>query len=137
MRGRRLLVPILVLLALALGVDLARPVESQVMTRLALVGIDVYQATASKALERAGARCRFTPTCSRYGEAVIRRYGILEGGAMAVGRIFRCGPWTPMGTIDPPPGGEIGEAPAALSPALPQAESDSGEARDAGAPSDQ
>lgn len=68
-----------------------------------LAVIDAYQARLSKALSRAGARCRFEPTCSHYGEAVIRRHGALVGGAKAAWRILRCGPWTPPGTADPPP----------------------------------
>jgi putative membrane protein insertion efficiency factor len=50
-----------------------------------------------------GLECRFAPTCSHYGEAVIGRFGIVKGGVMAVRRVFRCGPWTPAGTIDAPP----------------------------------
>jgi uncharacterized protein len=48
-------------------------------------------------------RCRFTMTCSHYGEAVITRFGVARGGAMAIKRILRCGPWTPAGTVDLPP----------------------------------
>jgi putative membrane protein insertion efficiency factor len=80
-----------------------RPPQEQWSARLLLLAIDGYQATASKALGAAGARCRFEPTCSHYGEAVIRRYGALRGTALALGRIARCGPWTPAGTVDPPP----------------------------------
>ena len=51
---------------------------------------------------RAGFRCRFTPTCSRYAEIVIARDGILRGGFEALGRIARCNPFTPFGTRDDP-----------------------------------
>lgn len=50
-----------------------------------------------------GVRCRFTPTCSQYGEVVVRQFGATRGGWMALKRVLRCGPWTPMGTYDPPP----------------------------------
>ncbi len=53
---------------------------------------------------RMGVRCRFTPSCSHYGETVVRQFGALRGGWMAMKRVLRCGPWTPMGTYDPPPG---------------------------------
>ena len=64
-----------------------------------LAAIDLYQATLSG---RTGVRCRYQPTCSLYGEAVIRRDGALVGGARTAWRILRCGPWTPAGTKDPP-----------------------------------
>ncbi|HEX9669296.1 MAG TPA: membrane protein insertion efficiency factor YidD [Thermoanaerobaculia bacterium] len=46
--------------------------------------------------------CRFRPSCSRYAEGAVRKRGALVGGALAVGRVLRCGPWTPAGTFDPP-----------------------------------
>lgn len=87
----------------ALGVDLARPPEAQMSARVLLGAIDLHRATLSRALGAAGARCRFEPTCSHYGEAVIRKFGALKGTGLAIARIAKCGPWTPIGTIDPPP----------------------------------
>jgi len=69
---------------------------------LALAGIHAYQRTLSPLAARAGLRCRFTPTCSRYAEQVIDKEGIVRGGLRAIKRITRCGPWTPMGTVDQP-----------------------------------
>lgn len=86
-----------------LGVDLSRAPEAQWTAKSLLGAIDVYQATLSRVLGATGARCRFEPTCSHYGEAVIRKYGALEGAGLALARIARCGPWTPAGTVDPPP----------------------------------
>jgi len=100
-RGRFLLGLLLAFLVL-LMVDLARPPAAQLSARAMLAAIDLYQATMSPRLDRLGARCRFEPTCSHYGEAVIRRHGALVGGAKAAWRILRCGPWTPGGTEDPP-----------------------------------
>ena len=90
-------------LVIAIAVDLRRPPAAQWSTRAALAGIHAYQATLSPLYDRMGVSCRFTPTCSVYGEAVVRRYGVVRGGWMATKRIFRCGPWTPAGTIDRPP----------------------------------
>lgn len=87
------------------AIDLRRPPSSQWSTRAAVAGIHVYQATLSPLYGRMGVQCRFTPTCSHYGEAVIRRFGIVRGGWMATRRVLRCGPWTPMGTTDLPPTG--------------------------------
>jgi putative membrane protein insertion efficiency factor len=69
---------------------------------LALAGIHAYQRTLSPLAARAGLRCRFAPTCSRYAEVVIARDGIVRGGWKAVKRVARCGPWTEMGTVDEP-----------------------------------
>ena len=97
-RAAVLAIALLVLLAL----DLVRRPESQLTARLLLVGIDLYQATLSPLMPRAGVRCRFQPTCSHYGEMAIRKHGALKGSGMAVWRIVRCGPWTPVGTVDYP-----------------------------------
>ncbi|HEX7281578.1 MAG TPA: membrane protein insertion efficiency factor YidD [Vicinamibacterales bacterium] len=91
----------IVLIAIAL--DLRRPPPDQLIARATIGAIHVYQATLSPLYSRMGVQCRFTVTCSHYGEAVIRRFGVMRGGWMAAKRIFRCGPWTPAGTVDPPP----------------------------------
>ena len=44
--------------------------------------------------------CRFQPSCSRYAEEAIRRYGPLRGAARAAGRLARCHPFHPGG-LDP------------------------------------
>src|SRR5687768_4716521 len=85
---------------IAIALDQRRPAPDQLVTRAAVGGIHVYQATFSRYYEFLGVPCRFTPTCSHYGEAVIRKFGAMRGGWMATKRIFRCGPWTPMGTVD-------------------------------------
>jgi putative membrane protein insertion efficiency factor len=69
---------------------------------LALGSIHAYRRILSPVADRIGARCRFTPTCSRYAEAVIARDGVIRGGWKALGRIVRCNPFTPMGTPDQP-----------------------------------
>ena len=82
--------------------DVTRPPARQASARLAVAGIHLYQRALSPSAARAGTVCRFTPTCSRYAEAVVTRDGILRGGWLAMWRIARCGPWTPAGTKDPP-----------------------------------
>ena len=41
--------------------------------------------------------CRFEPTCSRYTEQAIDRYGLFKGSLMGMQRIARCHPWHPGG----------------------------------------
>ncbi len=98
---RRLAIIMVVIVGL-LAADLARPPERQLSARLLLGSIDLYQATGSKLLAKRGAQCRFHPTCSHYAEGAIKRHGALIGSAKSIGRIARCGPWTPLGTEDPP-----------------------------------
>jgi uncharacterized protein len=92
-----------VLVGLGLAVDLSRAPDHQVGARVVVAGIHVYQATLSRVFAVGGVACRFDPTCSHYGEEVIRRFGLMRGGWMATRRVLRCGPWTPVGTSDPPP----------------------------------
>jgi len=75
-------------------------VAHQWSTAAAVGSIHLYQATLSPLYARIGVRCRFTPTCSHYGEEAIRRYGAVRGGYLATKRILRCGPWTAAGTVD-------------------------------------
>lgn len=82
------------LVAVLLTVVDARPV--------AIGAIHLYQQSLSPIAARAGWRCRFTPTCSRYAEQVIARDGVIRGGLRTAKRLIRCGPWTRPGTIDEP-----------------------------------
>ena len=41
--------------------------------------------------------CRFEPSCSRYTEQAIEKYGLLKGSWMGARRIGRCHPWNPGG----------------------------------------
>lgn len=85
--------------------DLTRAPDRQLAARAAIAGVHAYQATLSRVFAGTGVSCRFDPTCSHYSEAVLRRYGLVRGGWLAAARVLRCGPWTPMGTSDPPPTG--------------------------------
>jgi hypothetical protein len=89
--------------SLLLAADLFRPPAAQLSTRGALGAIHLYQATLSPLYARAGVICRFKPTCSHYGETVVREFGVVRGGWLALKRVVRCGPWTAAGTEDPPP----------------------------------
>ena len=84
---------------IVLGVLAALTIEPRTA---AIGGIHAYQHTLAPIAAHIGLRCRFTPTCSRYGETVIARDGLIRGGWKTVKRIARCGPWTPPGTRDNP-----------------------------------
>jgi putative membrane protein insertion efficiency factor len=88
---------------LAIVLDLRRPPSAQWSTAAAVGSIHLYQATLSPIYAKLGVQCRFTVTCSHYGEEAVRKYGVARGGYLAAKRVLRCGPWTPMGTIDPVP----------------------------------
>ena len=68
---------------------------------VALYAIGEYRAHVSHHLTGI-VKCRFTPTCSAYGQGAIQKYGFYVGTAKTVWRIARCGPWTKQGTVDPP-----------------------------------
>jgi hypothetical protein len=89
----------IVAIALLIGGAWAAAVHAQ---PIAIAAIHGYQRSLAPLAARTGARCRFTPTCSRYAETVITRDGVVRGGWRALERIARCGPWTPMGTEDEP-----------------------------------
>ncbi len=52
--------------------------------------IRFYQILISPILPAA---CRYTPTCSHYGLAAIKKHGPFKGGYLAIRRILRCNPW--------------------------------------------
>jgi len=67
--------------------------------RLLLLLITLYRRTLAMWL---GGRCRFTPSCSEYGEEAVRRHGAIKGGWLTIRRISRCHPFRPGGE-DPVP----------------------------------
>jgi hypothetical protein len=70
-----------------------QPAELQPSARVLGLALDGYQAVGSPALRAAGARCRYTPTCSHYAEDALAAYGTLEGSLRTAGRLWRCSPW--------------------------------------------
>jgi len=74
-----------------------RRLPRRVVSRL----IAAYQILVSPSL---GANCRYRPTCSGYAREAIERFGVLEGGWLALRRLSRCHPFH-AGGFDPVPRG--------------------------------
>jgi len=81
--------------------DLLVPPRYAADARAAMLAIEMYQAHVSPHL-RGVVQCRFKPTCSHYGHEAIGNQGLFLGGVRTVWRVARCGPWTKLGTYDPP-----------------------------------
>jgi len=69
------------------------------MKALAIRAILVYRAAISPFLMSA---CRYSPTCSHYGEEAIEKHGTLRGGWLTFRRLARCHPVGGSG-FDPVP----------------------------------
>lgn len=61
--------------------------------------ITLYRKAVSPAL---GANCRYQPTCSAYAIEAVERFGVMQGGWLAMRRIGRCHPLR-EGGYDPVP----------------------------------
>jgi putative membrane protein insertion efficiency factor len=69
-----------------------------VLSTFLIGGVRFYQMCMRPVLP---AVCRFEPSCSEYFIAAVNKYGPVRGACKGVGRICRCGPWSPGG-YDPP-----------------------------------
>ena len=71
--------------------------------RFTLGAIGFYRAHGSGLMRHLGAECRFQPSCSRYAELAVQKYGVTRGLLKTTGRIARCNPLTStVGQIDNP-----------------------------------
>jgi putative membrane protein insertion efficiency factor len=68
--------------------------------RAVLAAIRGYRRALSP---RVPVRCRYEPSCSAYGLAAVTRYGTRAGLRLTAGRLRRCRPGVPYGTLDPVP----------------------------------
>lgn len=69
--------------------ELSRP-KSQVSSELKLAAaalIRLYQKLVSS---QDGPTCTFSPSCSRFGMAAIKEYGIMRGVLLTADRLLRC-----------------------------------------------
>jgi putative membrane protein insertion efficiency factor len=71
--------------------------------RVTLGAIGLYRAHGSAVMRHLGAQCRFQPTCSRYADLAVRKYGVVHGLALTSWRVVRCNPLTShIGEVDYP-----------------------------------
>ncbi|WP_071661312.1 membrane protein insertion efficiency factor YidD [Rickettsiella grylli] len=61
-----------------------------------------------------GSCCRFHPTCSKYTQIAIVRYGVCKGMYLSICRLLCCHPWHPGG-YDPVPPFSVSKLPKKMS----------------------
>ena len=67
------------------------------MTKILILIIKFYKFFVSPLL---GNRCRYLPTCSEYFIEALQKYGLINGIALGLKRIFRCHPFKKLGGGD-------------------------------------
>ena len=80
------------------------------LARLAVAVLRAYKCWLSPLLPRA---CRFSPTCSEYGQLAVRSHGFIAGTWLTLGRLLRCQPLGRGGIDLPPPAARNVESGAA------------------------
>lgn len=75
---------------------------------LLLFGVRAYRIFLSPFF---GGACKFYPSCSRYADQAIERWGARRGAWLALRRLLRCRPFSPGG-YDPVPEKREGRPPA-------------------------
>jgi len=78
-------------------IDLLPIPRKPVMIFISIKLIRYYRSHISP---RLGNRCVFDPSCSRYAEQVLRKYGFIRGVIKTISRLYRCRPGN--GGIDMP-----------------------------------
>ncbi len=69
--------------------------------RAVVASLRAYKRWLSPLLPRA---CRFSPTCSEYGQIALQSHGLRAGSWLTIWRLLRCQPLG-RGGIDLPPAG--------------------------------
>ncbi|MDZ7860477.1 MAG: membrane protein insertion efficiency factor YidD [Candidatus Krumholzibacteriota bacterium] len=71
---------------------------SKILKTTAIFCIRVYRTAISP---YHSPTCRFVPTCSKYAEDAIAKYGVVRGGYKSMKRLLRCHPFSSRGGYDP------------------------------------
>jgi putative membrane protein insertion efficiency factor len=75
-------------------------VVGRMLVALLVASLRLYRLLLSPML---GENCRFEPSCSRFLEEALRRYGVCRGTWMGLRRLASCHPWGGGGGFDPVP----------------------------------
>lgn len=67
--------------------------------KIAILLVTLYRNILSQFMLQS---CRFTPSCSRYAEEALRKFGLRKGLALALKRLLRCQPFCPGGVDQVP-----------------------------------
>ena len=102
LKGPKFWLLLLILLFLLGVADSLRPPSQQICVRLFTAGVAIYHRYVDPLMSRY-IHCRYQPTCSRYAEEAVRKYGIARGLRLSFRRIRSCTRAVPMGTRDPVP----------------------------------
>jgi putative membrane protein insertion efficiency factor len=77
--------------------------QTRAAERVTLGAIGFYRVHGSPLMRHLGADCRFEPSCSRYAELAVRKYGVMHGLLKSGARVVRCNPLTSQrGQVDYP-----------------------------------
>ena len=79
-----------------------------VPVRFVVALLRAYKRWLSPLLPRA---CRFSPTCSEYGQIALRSHGLAMGSWLTFRRLLRCQPLGRGGIDLPPDAGAFGKLP--------------------------
>ena len=89
------------MVTLAAFSDTCRAPARQVCVPVYCALVDGYRWTKSEL--GIHPQCRFVPSCSRYSEQAVRRFGLWKGLDLTYHRLRRCRTDIPIGTSDPVP----------------------------------
>jgi putative membrane protein insertion efficiency factor len=90
-------------IALTGGIVVWASLQTTAAERATLGALAFYRAHGSSVARRLGAQCRFQPTCSRYAELAVQKYGVTRGLTKTAWRVARCNPLTSrIGEVDNP-----------------------------------
>lgn len=90
-------------IALTVAIVVWSSLQTAAAERATLGAIAFYRAHGSSVARHLGAECRFQPSCSRYAELAVQKYGVTHGLAKTALRVARCNPLTSrIGEVDYP-----------------------------------
>lgn len=84
---------------------------SNILQKSLIFLLQVYRYLVSPFI---GSHCRFYPTCSKYAQIALKRYGVCRGLYLTARRLLCCHPWH-IGGYDPVPSLPVSKLPTKMS----------------------